>query len=299
MPGSAVPEARLRGIFLFCTALALFIGMSGLVKQLAQDYPVEQIIWARYFFHFVLMLAVFPHRIPTFLVSRRKGVQVLRGLLMLLATVCGFTALRFMRIADITAITFTTPLIATALSVLILREQVGVRRWSAVLVGFIGVLIVVRPGSGVFDWWVLLPLVMACLYALYQIATRLVRDAADPLNALFYTALVGAVLTVPFLLFGWRTPDNALDWLMLAALGVLGGTGHFLIIEAYRRAPVSVIAPFGYTELIWAALVGYAVFGELPDGWTWVGAAVIAASGLFVLHRERVKGVVPRVPPTP
>lgn len=284
-----LPEARLRGIVLFCTALALFIGMSALVKQLAREYPLPQIIWARYFFHLALMLAIFPQRIPTFLVSRRKGLQVARGLLMLLGTVCGFTAVLFLPLAEISAIAFTTPLIATALSVVLLQEHVGVRRWGAVAVGFAGVLIIVRPGPGIFHWPVLLPLAMACIHALYQITTRFVREAADPLNALFYTALVGAALTLPFVLLGWRTPNGALDWIMLVTIGLLGGAGHFLIIEAFRRAPVSVIAPFGYTELIWAALMGYVGFGEVPDLWTWIGASIIAASGLYVLHRERIR----------
>lgn len=282
-------DARLRGILLFCTALALFIGMSAVVRHLARDYPMSQIIWARYFFHCVLMLALFPHRIPTFLVSGRKVLQVSRGVLMLLATMFNFAALQFLPLADISAIAFTTPLIATALSVFVLGEHVGPRRWGAVAVGFLGALIVIRPSPGLFHWPVLIPLGMACLYALYQIATRLTRDAADPLNALFYTALTGAALTLPFLLFGWRTPDGFQDWLLLASLGVLGGTGHFMVIEAYRRAPVSVIAPFGYTEIVWALLAGYFLFAEIPDRWTLAGAAIIAGSGLYVLHRERLR----------
>jgi drug/metabolite transporter (DMT)-like permease len=286
---SGAADSRLRGIALFCAALMLFVIMSTLVKHLARTYPMPEIIWARYFFHFVLMLAVFPHRIPTFLVSGRKGLQVLRGILMLTATLCTFSALQYLPMADIAAIGFTAPLIATALSVPILGEHVGPRRWAAIGVGFVGVIILIRPSPEVFQPVILLPLIMACLYAAYQITTRLVRDAAEPLNALFYTAIVGAVLTLPMIPFGWRMPDSAIDWMMLAMLGVLGGTGHFMIIEAYRRAPVSVIAPFSYTELIWAAALGYAFFGDVPDRWTVLGAGIIAASGLYVLHRERVR----------
>src|ERR671916_1375419 len=129
-----MPEGRLRGIALFCAALALFMVMSAVVKTLAREYPMPQIIWARYFFHCVLMLALFPHRVPTLLVSERKPLQVGRGVLMLLATVCNFAAVQFMPLADISAIAFTTPLIATGLSVLMLHEHVGPRRWAAVAV---------------------------------------------------------------------------------------------------------------------------------------------------------------------
>ena len=289
MTATPARQSALRGILLYCVALVLFVAMGGLVKFLGREYPVPQLIAARYFFHFALMLAVFPRRIPTFLVSRRKGLQVLRAALILAGTLCSFVALRYLPMADITAITFTAPLIATALSVFLLHEHVGPRRWAAVAVGFAGVLVIVRPGAGIFQWPVLLPLLFACLSALYQIITRLVRDAADPLNALFYTALLGAALTLPLLTLGWRTPDGITDWLLLAAVGLLGGSGHFLVIEACRRAPVSVITPFSYTELFWASLVGFALFGDVPDLWTWVGAAIITASGLYVLHRERVR----------
>ena len=287
-PGSrAVQDGRIHGIFLFCIGLAVMATMNAVAKHLVAEFPVPQIIWARYFFHCALMLALFPQRIPTFLVSSRKGLQVLRGLLMLTGTLCIYAALQFLPLAELTAITFTMPLVATVLSVVILREHVGPRRWAAVALGFVGVLIIVRPGSGVFQWPALLPILFACLSALYQITTRMARAAADPLNALFYTAVVGAVLTLPFVLLDWRTPDSLVDWVALAALGALGGSGHLLFIQAFRRAPVSVIAPFGYTELFWAALLGAVVFGDLPDLWTWCGAGVIAASGLYVLQRER------------
>ena len=283
----AASDSPLPGILLFCLGLAVLVGMSSTAKQLARSYPVTEIIFARYAFQCLLMLAMFPGRAATFLVSRRKGMQIVRGVLMLLSSVFMFLALGLLPLADISAISFTSPMIATILSVFVLGEHVGRRRWTAIAVGFLGMLIVVRPGSGSFGWPVLLPLGFAVSTAVYQTVTRLVREAADPLNALFYTALVGAVLSALMLPFGWRTPDTALDWAMLAGLGILGGLGHFLIILAYRRAPVSAIAPLGYSELIWAALAGYLFFGEVPDVWTWVGAAVIAGSGLYILQRER------------
>ncbi len=291
----APPESRLRGILLFCAAFASFATMGALAKYLTQSYPLSQIIWARYFFHVALMVLIFPGRVPTFLVSRRKGLQIVRGVLIFVGTLCSFAALHFMPLADVAAITFTVPLIATALSVVILREPVGIRRWTAVLIGFGGMLIIVRPGAEMFDWPVLLPVAVAFIGALYQIITRLVREASDAVTALFYTAVVGAVMTLPMLYLGWRAPEGWQGWAMLVALGLFGGAGHFLMIEAFRWAPVSVITPFTYTELFWAVLFGFLVFGDLPDLWTWVGGAIIVASGLYVWHRERVRRVETRL----
>ena len=285
----ALPDLRVRAILLFCVGTGLLAGMVAVAKYLAQEYPVPQVIGARYFSHLALMLVLFPHRIATFLVSERKGLQVVRGVLMLVATLFSFTAVIFLPLATVTAINFTAPLIATALSVMLLREHVGRHRWAAVAVGFMGVVLIVRPGANVFAWPLLLPLGFAVMLALYHITTRSVRAAADPINSLFYTALVGALLALPLLLLGWRTPDSLFDWGWFIMLGGFGGLGHLFIIEAFRRAPVSLLSPLGYTELFWAALVGFVVFGDVPDAWTWTGAGVIAASGLYLLHRERVR----------
>jgi len=200
-----------------------------------------------------------------------------------------------MPIADAVAIAFIAPLIAVGMSVLLLGERVGPRRWSAVVVGFVGMLIIIRPGAGVLQWTVVFPIGMATFYALYQVVTRMIRGSADPLNALFYTALVGAVaasLVVPFF---WEMPTLR-QAAMLVGIGLMGGIGHWFIIMAYERAEVSAVAPFAYTELIWAVVLGYLVFGEFPDLYTFIGAGVIAAAGLYVLYRER-KSRTPAVLP--
>lgn len=285
--GAGPAEAPLQAIALFCFAILCFIVMNTMVRYLGRaGYPVPEIVWARYLSHLLLIMAFFPRRITTLLVSKRKAMQVFRSVLVLAATVCMFFAVREMPLADAVALSFSTPLIAVGLSVLILRERVGPRRWGAVAVGFAGMLIIIRPGAGTLQWAALLPIAMALFYATYQIVTRMIRDAADALNALFYTALVGAIaasLVVPFF---WRTP-GPIDALMLVGTGFLGGLGHYAVILAYQRAEVSAVAPFAYTELIWAAILGFMVFGDLPDRWTFVGAGIIVASGLYVLYRER------------
>lgn len=268
-------------------APVLFVCMGALVKYLSQFYPGGQIVWSRYFAHFLLILIVFAPRIPHLLVARRKGLQVLRGVLMLTSTLCGFFSLRFMPLADLSAVAFLAPLLTTGLSVLILGEKVGPRRWTAVAVGFAGMLLILRPGADSIQWATLLPVTMAVLAALYGIVTRLTRSDADPVNALFYTALVGCLLATPLLLIDWRTPD-LIGWALLLSLGLFGGLGHYFVILAFRRAGASVLAPFAYTELIWATLLGYLVFADFPDAWTFAGAGIITASGLYVLHRERV-----------
>lgn len=289
-PGAVAVEpadSPLAGIVYYCLAPMLFVCMGALVKYLSQFYPGGQIVWSRYFAHFLLILIIFAPRIPRLLVSRRKGLQVLRGVLMLTSTLCSFFALRFMPLADLSAVAFLAPLIVTGLSVVMLGEKVGPRRWTAVAIGFAGMLLILRPGAETVQWATLLPIGMAVLAALYAIVTRMVRSDADPVNALFYTALVGALLATPLLLIEWRTPDP-IGWAMLLSLGVFGGLGHYFVILAFRRASASMLAPFAYTELIWATLMGLLIFGDFPDAWTFAGAGIITASGLYVLHRERV-----------
>ena len=288
IPDRPSPAAGRTGkaILLACAAVLAFVIMNTLVKSLARDWPMPEIIWGRYFFHFLLVLLLVPRRIPTLLRSRRKGLQVLRSILVLLATLCMFNAVRLMPLADVIAITFTAPLIVTGLSVVMLGEKVGPRRWGAVAVGFLGMLVIVRPGAGVFEWFVLLALGQAFFYALYQILTRLTREDADPLNAVFYTALVGTLITSAALPFWWQ-PLTPLAWLMLAGAGAFGGLGHYALIRAFATVEVSILAPWAYTEIIWATLFGLVFFGDLPDLWTFAGAGIIAGSGLYILHRER------------
>lgn len=282
-------DAPLRGVLMMCFAVLCFATMNTFTKELrGSDLPVSEIIWGRYFFHFALILLFFPRRIPTLLNTADKGLQIARSILVLLATACMFIALGLMPLADAVAITFAGPLLIVVLSATFLREAVGPRRWTAVIVGFIGMLVIIRPGAGAFQFAALLPVAVAFFYALYQIITRLISHRSDPLNMLTYTALVGALAMSVIVPFDWQTP-TVQQWLMLIAAGFLGGLGHYAIIKAYERSEAALVAPFAYTEIVWATTLGWLAFGDFPDLFTFVGTAIIIASGLYVLQRERIR----------
>jgi drug/metabolite transporter (DMT)-like permease len=174
----------------------------------------------------------------------------------------------------------------TALSVPLLGERVGLRRWTAVAIGFASVLIIIRPGFGMVHWAASLPLATAACFALYQVATRVLSRWDGPATTYFYSATVGLAVTSAFLPVEWRAPGLA-DWVGLVFLGCMGGLSHYLLIRAFTAAPASLLAPFSYCQLIWSVSLGYLWFGDFPDRWTFVGAALVAASGLYVLYRER------------
>ncbi len=280
-------DAPFRGVLMMCIAVLCFATMNGFVKELRiQELPLVEIIWGRYFFHTLLVLAIFPRKIPTLLSGSDKKLQVIRSILVLLATACMFTAVGLMPLADAVAITFIAPLLITALSVPFLKEKVGLRRWIAVFVGFVGMIVIVRPGGGLFQLAALLPVGVTILYAVYQIITRVISHRTDPINSLFYTAIVGGVVMSLIVPFFWQTPTLE-QWGLLILAGFLGGLGHWAIIIAYQRAEAPLVAPFAYTELIWATLLGLSLFGDFPDIWTLVGAGIIAMSGIYILQRER------------
>lgn len=278
----------MRGILLMCAGVAMFPFMNAAVKLLGARYPVGEIVWARFTGHLIVMLAVFlPHHGRRLLATRRPTVQIARSLLMLGSNALFVVAIARVPLATASAIGFTSPLIVTALSVPLLHEQVGIRRWSAVFVGFAGALLVIRPGSGLHDPAVLLLLLSSAAYALYQIATRWVSFYDDPATGIVFSALLGALATSFILPFVFVMPHGVLDIAMLCSLGLLGGAGHYLVIRAFQSGPAAVIAPLGYVELIGTATLGYLIFGQFPDVWTWVGAVVIILSGLYIAMRER------------
>ena len=280
-------DAPIRGVLMMCFAVACFATMNGFVKELRiQGLPLVEIIWGRYFFHTLLVLAIFPRKIPTLLSGSDKGLQLARSILVLLATACMFTAVGLMPLADAVAITFIAPLLITALSVPLLKERVGLRRWVAVFIGFVGMIVIVRPGGGLFQLAALLPIGVTVFYALYQIITRMISHRTDPIISVFYTAIVGGVLMSLIVPFFWQTPTLE-QWGLLIVVGFLGGLGHWAIIIAYQRAAAPLVAPFAYSELIWAILLGLSLFGDFPDLWTLVGAGIIALSGIYILQRER------------
>lgn len=284
-----VPANALRGIALMLLAMFIFVLIDAVAKYLSATLPVMQIVWARSVFALLFTLLLLRGRgFGTLMATRRPGLQLTRSGFQFASTIIFFTALKYIPLADAIAIAFVSPLIITALSVPMLGEKVGIRRWMAVIVGFLGVLVIIRPGIGAMEWAMLLPLGMACTSALYQINTRSLAQTDHPITTLWYTALTGSVIATAFMPFVW-VPPSPKDWALMVLLGALGTIGHFMLINAYARASASVLAPFVYTQFIWSIVVGYILFANLPDGFTWLGAAIVSASGIYTAYRERIR----------
>jgi len=291
-PPPSVADARassqpLGGILLMLTAMALLPIYNGTAKYLSADYPVAQVVWARYFFHLAVLLPLVLSRYgPRALVPARFRLQLFRGTLLVADTFMFFGALALIPLADTLALTFVAPLMLTALSALVLGERVGVRRWSAVAIGFAGTLIIVRPGFAAFEPGTLLALGAGLAYAIYQLLTRKLAGSAPPLVTLGYTALVGTLVMTAALPAYWVTPSPT-DLALMVGMGATAAVAHFLIISAFERAQASLLAPFNYCEMIGAVGIGYLVFGDFPDSWTWLGVLVLIGSGVYISLRER------------
>ncbi|MEM7253257.1 MAG: DMT family transporter [Pseudomonadota bacterium] len=273
---------RLRAIVLMLSAVACFPLMQTCVKSAMQVYDLHflQVAWGRYFFHLLLVPLLFPGTLRSVGQTRRPITQLARGLTLFLATVVAFVGVKHLPLPEFTALTFIAPILVTALAALVLRERVNVRRWLAVIAGFVGVLIIIQPQAG-FGWAATLPLIMAAFYAVYQVLTRLSRDDVSPGVSLFYTALIGAVVASLIVPLVWQWPELG-GWALLIGAAAFGAAGHFLMIKAYERAEASFIAPFAYTELVWAALAGWVIFGDVIGLYTVCGAVVIVAAGWYV-----------------
>lgn len=270
--------------------------MDGFAKELSARYSVIEIVWARYFFHLLYLLPVVLVRYGvSALLPRHPGLQIVRGGLLLTSTILFFAAIAIMPIADALALVFISPLIVTALSPVFLDEKVGIRRWLAVSIGFIGALIIIRPGITAIDTGSMLALGAGAVYAIYMIATRKLSGSAPPLVTLTFTALLGGVVMSVAVPFQWKTP-TAVDFSMMAAMGGCAALGHYLLIKAFDHAPASVLAPFGYSEIVMATIIGFFFFGDFPDSITWIGVAVIITSGIYISLREgRINKPTPAV----
>ena len=282
-PGSR--RAAARAILLTITAVFLFTVMDTIAKSLMRSYPVEQVVWARYCSHTLLMLLLIPaYGARTLFWTRRPAAQLLRGGLMVGSTLSFFAALSFIPLTDAYAVTFSSPILVTLLSIPMLGEKIGVRRWIAMLVGFTGVLIVIQPGSGVSSGASALALLTALQYALYQIVTRKLSGSETALGLLFYSSVVGTAVMSAWVPFVWQTPTLA-AFLVMSSLGVLGAGGHLILIRALTLAPVTTTAPFGYLQLVWATLFSFVIFNDVPETSAVIGALLVVASGLYIFHR--------------
>ena len=265
-----------------------FLSLDAVAKHLVSSYPVIQVVWGRFLFHLILAAMILGPRFGYFVRSANLPLQIVRSILLLATTVLFFFGVRLLPLAEASAIMFTSPILLSILAIPFLGEKVGPYRWAAIFVAFLGALVVVRPGTGVMGVGALFLLGCSFCNAFYQLITRKLRGTDEARTTLLYTALagtVGASLAVPLV---W-TPIAAGDWPLFAALGLFGCLGHFTLIKAFQSAPATVVAPFSYASIIWAILYGFLFFGDLPDLWTLVGASIIAAGGLYILHREQIR----------
>lgn len=279
------------GIVLILLANLGFAGMDAVSKTLTMEYSVAQILWVRFAF-FAGFATILAWRRGGGIVGQfrttRPVFQTARALLLVAEIGCFILAFRYMQLAETHSIGAIFPLVITALSAIWLGERVGVRRWTAVAIGFTGMLVILRPGLSVFDPVALLPLAGATMFAVYQVMTKVIARTDSMETTLLYTGWVGFAAMTFFGPFDWEWPD-ARGWGLLMLAGLLGSIGHATVIKALEIAPASVLQPFNYTLLVWATAIGFVVFGDLPDLWTVAGAGIIVASGLYVWWRERVR----------
>jgi drug/metabolite transporter (DMT)-like permease len=288
---SAAPrQDTLRGILLMLGAVAVFSTMDALIKHLAEGYSPLQIIFFRNLFAFLPLLPVLARGDGLALLrTQRLGSHLARAAMGFGAMICFFTAFALMPLADVVAISLSAPIFVTAFSVPLLAERVGPRRWAAVLVGFVGVLVMVRPGGeGLVQPAALLPLGGAVLYALALIAMRKLGATERATTTVFYFTLACTAMSALAQPFVWRTPDLA-DFALLVCVGLLGGSAQLLMTQALRLAPAATVAPFDYSALVFSIGYGFLIWGEVPDWMLLAGAVIVVASGLYILHRETLR----------
>jgi drug/metabolite transporter (DMT)-like permease len=279
---------RLIGIGLMCLTVAFFACLDTSAKYLGQLMDPLEVAWARYTSAFVLTLFVSnPVSRPGLIKTKRPVLQVVRSLLLVASTVLNFFALRWLQLDEALSIIFTYPFIVAIVSGPILGEWLGWRRWTAIGVGFGGVLLITRPGLGGFNPGAVLSLASVICYGFYGVLTRVASRTDSNQTSLFYGNAIGALVMLPVIPFVWTMPANWKITALLVGIGLLGSIGHFCMISAHKLAPASVLSPFIYTQIVWVVILGYLVFDHVPNELTLVGATIVIGSGLYLLYRER------------
>ena len=262
--------------------------MDGFAKYLSSDLPVLQITWARYFFTvaftFPIMFFFYKNQLKW---SEKPKLQFLRGLILLTANICFFYSISVISLAKALTLAFVAPLIVTAFSPIFLSEKVGLRRWLAVIIGFIGSLVVIRPGFVEINLASLAALGTGVMYGFYLIITRKLSTSDNPLLTLLLTGVVGAIIISIVMPFVWVKPTLN-EWFMMAAIGIFACVGHLFLILSLKYADASKLAPFSYFEIITNIIIGYYFFSDFPDNWTFLGLFIIVISGIYISRRENL-----------
>lgn len=298
MQKANIPEAhqartRLKAIALVVVAVTCFACLDGTAKYLVSvaELPVTQVVWLRFVSQvLVVVLAVGVVAFPRMASTERLPQQLARSLMMLAATAFNMVALRYLRLDQTTTILFLSPLTVALLAGPLLGEWVGWRRLFAIMVGFTGILLAIRPGFTEFHPAFLLSLGCMLSYSMLILLTRYLAAHDSSETTLFYSMIVGSVVTAPWALMDWVWPEGLIVWIVLMSMGTFAAVGHYLFIVAHRIAPTSALAPFLYVQLLSVTAFGYLVFGDFPDKWTIAGSAIIVASGIYLVHREHSAG---------
>ena len=284
-----IEDRRLLGIGMMIAALFCYTVIDSFAKLLsASGLPTMEVVFIRYLGQFVLVIAIFlPREGKALVTTRNLKLEIARGLCLLGSTIFNFIAITFLPLTVTSAISFTMPLILCALSIPLLGETVGWRRWLAIGVGFVGVLVIVQPGTEAFQPAVILSLITAVFSALYNLLTRKLAGVDTTTTQQFFAAGVATVCIAPFSFGDWTWPQEAIGWSAFIGIGVAALIGHLLVTTAHRYAPASVLAPFGYLQIIFMTGSSWFVFNQPPTFWLFVGAPIVMASGLYIWLRER------------
>ncbi len=284
-------QHSLKGVLFFIIAIFFISVVDTICKSFTKELHAIQLVWGYFVgINLVLWIVFFlkGKKLAELRKTNRLQLQIFRPALLVCSISSLFVGLTYLPIAEATAIGFVAPLFITALSVPILKEKVGIHRWSAVIVGLIGVIIIIRPGSDLWHFASIMPLLGAIFFALFQILTRLLSITENTYTTLFFTGLGGLIWSSIIVPFVWVSPSQT-HIIIFLLTGVLGALAHLCMISAFDRTEASLLAPYNYTKLIWVAILGYLIFDDIPSHNMWIGAAVIVSAGFYIIYRERKK----------
>ena len=282
----ARPSNPVQGILWMLAGTVVFVAVTVLVRHLTQTYPAVEVVWMRFVVHFALVVLFLGRRLPEYAATKHPGLHISRSGLLFIATNIHFISLRYIPVAECTAIMLLIPIFVTLLSGPMIGETVGRDRWIGTVIGLTGGLTIVRPGTDAIHPVALLTIAGCVMFAVYQLATRRLSSTEGAGTTLFYTSVVGIIAGGTIMPFAWVTPDLE-GWGLLIAMGVFGSAGQYALVRAFEVAPAAMVSPFLYTNIVWAMIFGLVAFDEFPDAWTLFGAGVITASGLFILRSAR------------
>jgi len=275
------------GIALMVITTLMFAALDASAKWLVQTLPVLQVVWLRFLVHTILTTAMFiPSMGAGLLVVSRPRMQLGRGLMLAVMTGVNFWALQYLQLAETGAVQFSVPILIALFSAWWLKERLDARRWIAICIGFLGVLVIIRPGGNGFHPAIFLSLLNAVLYAGFNLMTRRLASSDNPVVTQLASAAVATCVLAPFALWQWQTPQGWQTWLIIGATGLCGGLGHIAAAQAHRYASAAVLGPFLYQQIIYMTFWGWLIFGQVPDQAVALGACIVVMSGLYLLWRE-------------